>query len=358
MTKRLRALERQNKVPLSSDQSTMEAHDDDGSTVRPSRQNSSIKNRTEFQSLSSTKGCLFTFDQDLQRTRVYSRTARLPDCTFSLSSSAVRSVGWSMLSGLSVSDISNISVLALPISIDELYNGRHFGANHDLKLDQPEEEQPSITRKPCYHLTFKPLDDATDDPCPVIITAALRKHNIRAHSWRYSLYMTHAGSAMVKTVELGELPMRLFRQLEAEGKNPCFELRLRILSAPTVPCLEEYSPVAGRVPENFLPENMLTLTEYDIKMRRILHEPCGSLGSVREFALDDMFLSLEEKDKLSNALRLLSQARQLDDAQDYEGALHGYGSGCGLLQQVMNGDLLYSQWIELRTAVSTPSTYF
>ena len=66
----------------------------------------------------------FTFDYDLKCSRVY---ARVRKSTFSLSSSARRSIGWSIFSGLSLADISDLSVISLPISAAELWNGERYG---------------------------------------------------------------------------------------------------------------------------------------------------------------------------------------------------------------------------------------
>ena len=363
MTKRLRVLERQNNVIFSSDRSTngaLEAHNDAGSAIGPSRQNSLRSSNTEVQRWSRPRAYPFTFDQVLQRTRVYSRTARLPDRPFSLSSSAVQSVGWSVLSELSVSDVSNISVLALPIFIDDLYNSQHFATNQDLEIGLPE-DQPSCSQIPhCENLAFKPFDGPLDDPCPIFIAATLRRLNINGYSWWYSLCITYAGSPEVRRIELGELPMHLFRQLEDEGKNPSFLLQLDAsVASPLVPLFEEYSRVAGHGPEYYILENVFAMTESDREIRHTLLKRFGfkDRGTLREQAMVELKsqLPLSPEDRLSNAFRLLSQAEQADNAQDYVGALNGYGSGCGLLQQVMSGCLLYSQWAELRAVVSTSS---
>ncbi|KAK1752344.1 putative ras-2 protein [Echria macrotheca] len=59
------------------------------------------------------------FEITLEQTRVYARV-QSNDCDISFTSSEVRTTAWSMLSGLSLNDISIISVLALPISLDEV----------------------------------------------------------------------------------------------------------------------------------------------------------------------------------------------------------------------------------------------
>ena len=61
------------------------------------------------------------FESALKMTRVY-RRVRASECDISFRSSAVRSHAWSVLSDLSIGDISVISVLALPISLEEINN--------------------------------------------------------------------------------------------------------------------------------------------------------------------------------------------------------------------------------------------
>ena len=64
----------------------------------------------------------FVFEEELNGTWVYQRAARKIDGSSSIISSAGRTASWSMLTGLSLSDISNIAVLALPIYAEEISN--------------------------------------------------------------------------------------------------------------------------------------------------------------------------------------------------------------------------------------------
>lgn len=59
------------------------------------------------------------FEDELARSRVYRRVQH-DDCDNSFTSSALRSHAWSIFTGLSLSDISAISVIALPLSQKEL----------------------------------------------------------------------------------------------------------------------------------------------------------------------------------------------------------------------------------------------
>jgi hypothetical protein len=64
----------------------------------------------------------FVFEEELSGTWVYQRAARRMDGSSSIISSAGRTASWSMLTGLSLSDVSNIAVLALPIYAEEVSN--------------------------------------------------------------------------------------------------------------------------------------------------------------------------------------------------------------------------------------------
>lgn len=65
----------------------------------------------------------FIFEEELNSSWVYRRVGRSPNIgNFSIVSSAGRTASWSMLSGLSLSDLSNIAVLALPIYAADLSN--------------------------------------------------------------------------------------------------------------------------------------------------------------------------------------------------------------------------------------------
>jgi hypothetical protein len=67
----------------------------------------------------------FSFDHDLKASRVYRRIS-FRSSQLSLPTIDALSASWSMLSGLSMSQISNVSVLALPLTPDELSNGEQY----------------------------------------------------------------------------------------------------------------------------------------------------------------------------------------------------------------------------------------
>ena len=67
----------------------------------------------------------FTFDKDLNSSRPYARAMKR-NSVWSAASSAVHTMSWSYLSGLSLAEVSEISVIGLPISPQELWNGDHY----------------------------------------------------------------------------------------------------------------------------------------------------------------------------------------------------------------------------------------
>jgi hypothetical protein len=65
------------------------------------------------------------FEEDLEQSWVYQRS-KARDVRFSVTSSAQLSLSWSMLSGLSLSNISNIAVQSLPIFEKDLQNSQVY----------------------------------------------------------------------------------------------------------------------------------------------------------------------------------------------------------------------------------------
>ena len=81
----------------------------------------------------------FTFDEDLNNSRPYAR-AMGRKLAWSTNSSEIHTMGWSYFSGTSLADVSQISVLGLPITPQDLWNGHHYS-----KLCP---KRPSDTEKP------------------------------------------------------------------------------------------------------------------------------------------------------------------------------------------------------------------
>ncbi|KAH8791195.1 hypothetical protein BGZ57DRAFT_631001 [Hyaloscypha finlandica] len=65
------------------------------------------------------------FEVDLGTSRVYRRTERFKS-DVSFTSSAIRSHAWSIFSGLSLSEVSMLSAIALPLYLNEIYNNKWY----------------------------------------------------------------------------------------------------------------------------------------------------------------------------------------------------------------------------------------
>lgn len=95
--------------------------DDDVSTIIPRRPIlSTVKETVDVEN----KRSMFDFDDDLQGSRVYVRALRRK--SFRSLRSDSKSFGWSCLSERSMADVSNISVISLPICGAELNNPEHY----------------------------------------------------------------------------------------------------------------------------------------------------------------------------------------------------------------------------------------
>lgn len=95
------------------------AFNDDNETIQPPEERIRSDN---LQLTSQATTTSFTFDKDLKASRVYSRIA-YRGSQLSLPSSAGQTRGWSCLSGISLSEVSCISVVSLPVTAAELSGG-------------------------------------------------------------------------------------------------------------------------------------------------------------------------------------------------------------------------------------------
>ena len=79
---------------------------------------------------------------------------------------------------------------------------------------------PSVTASVEIFKTFRV---SMEDPTYKILPAALRKYNINAPWEQYALYIV--SGEMERCLGMEEKPLRLFKQLDKEGKKPLFMLR-------------------------------------------------------------------------------------------------------------------------------------
>lgn len=92
-------------------------------SLRTSQNDPARSEGTESRAVSRTTYYKFTFEEELETSPVYKR-AGINQSRFSKSSTS--SNGPSCLSGLSLSDVSNVSAIALPISSMELWNHHRY----------------------------------------------------------------------------------------------------------------------------------------------------------------------------------------------------------------------------------------
>lgn len=102
-------------------------------------------------STSSWRSSLFEFDfeHDLKLSRAY-RHAKRDTMDFSARSSVARTHAWSSLSGISLSDISHISVLALPLYAEDISNPQHYNFGQE-NIQPTSFLTPTILTRSIYH---------------------------------------------------------------------------------------------------------------------------------------------------------------------------------------------------------------
>ncbi|KAF4440720.1 hypothetical protein FACUT_3215 [Fusarium acutatum] len=101
---------------------------------------------------SSRRSSLFKFDfeHDLKLSRVY-RHAKGDTMDFSAHSSVALTRAWSSLSGISLSDISHISVLALPLYVEDISNPQHYNFGQKIIQPTPLLAPTTILTRSIYH---------------------------------------------------------------------------------------------------------------------------------------------------------------------------------------------------------------
>ena len=107
-------IDRDNDTVRAANDLKKKIHSESSKTVKENAQDAD-KESTDYQGPAFS----FTFDQDLKNSRPYGRATKR-NSTWSTASSVIHTVGWSCLSGLSLANISEISVIGLSTSSQEL----------------------------------------------------------------------------------------------------------------------------------------------------------------------------------------------------------------------------------------------
>ncbi|KAI0965487.1 Pleckstrin homology domain-containing protein [Xylaria arbuscula] len=85
---------------------------------------------------------IFEFETDLEASHVYRRAQR-DTMDFSFRSSVARTHAWSMLSGRSLADVSELSVIALPLDLEDVTNSQHYISTNHQQLTPVSRKDPS-----------------------------------------------------------------------------------------------------------------------------------------------------------------------------------------------------------------------
>lgn len=105
---------------------------------------------------------VFEFESDLEASRVYRRVQR-STMDFSFRSSVAHTHAWSLLSGRSLADVSVLSVIALPLDLEDVANRHHYidASDHQLAcMTKEESSAPKLERlfaeeKSIFHKCLK-----------------------------------------------------------------------------------------------------------------------------------------------------------------------------------------------------------
>jgi len=135
--------------------------EEDVSTIIPRRPvHTSLLEPVDIGNSSSVFDC----DNDLHGSRVYVRALRRK--SFQSLRSNSKSLGWSCLSELSMADVSNISVVSLPICDAELKNSEHYNLTEapEHRASRSLKPQPNLTAQQGFQLPTVALPALKDQP--------------------------------------------------------------------------------------------------------------------------------------------------------------------------------------------------
>ena len=68
----------------------------------------------------------FEFERLLESSRPYMRASKRPDPPLSATSSVIQTLGWSCLSGISLAEVSNISIIELALDKQHIWNPKYY----------------------------------------------------------------------------------------------------------------------------------------------------------------------------------------------------------------------------------------
>lgn len=128
--------------------------DDDARTVRGISDDSltirapGVRRQDTVRSITANKfrnSFRFAFENILEASRVYQKTAHVQECDRSFTSSAIRSDAWSVFTGYSLAQISVLSLIAMPIGTADILNAEYYrGPYRDISISGLETSGPDV----------------------------------------------------------------------------------------------------------------------------------------------------------------------------------------------------------------------
>ncbi|KAF5010818.1 hypothetical protein FDECE_3027 [Fusarium decemcellulare] len=128
----------------------------------------------------------FAFEEILLSSRAYRVAARDNSDAFSIITSAGRTASWSMLSGLSLSEVSHIGIQAIPIYATDIANKEHYdfspSAGSSVPLETPQQPSPAkSSRRERLKILFRaprglePVPEPEAEHLPAVFGVPLRE---------------------------------------------------------------------------------------------------------------------------------------------------------------------------------------
>lgn len=124
MVSRVQDLEQRERRWLGDESQALEQ--EDNASIKTVTGNSPDFSSFEFGFAESGSVTDIGFIEDLENSWVYKRNRGCRETASAFSITDAHSTTWSCLSSLSIAEISNISVISLPITVNEVFNSRRF----------------------------------------------------------------------------------------------------------------------------------------------------------------------------------------------------------------------------------------
>jgi hypothetical protein len=193
----------------------------------------------------------FTFEKVLQRSWAYQRATTRGHHTFSPASSTQLTQSWSILSGFSLSQISNIGVQKLPIYENDLQNSENYSF---LEVQPRSSEERTILEAPISEPS-DPVPLYWDFPAPPSPANTIQKMLFR-----------HGGKKRQKTSDLSPgfspgISDLMFSDQDNKDEAACYtDILKEPLMSPKEGCMALHFPPEHEPPDNSDNESVETIS--------------------------------------------------------------------------------------------------